>query len=190
MESEAIKIDEYLGCDTDKRFTFLYENYSVMRPIIKDYREDLISDVYDMKTYNRRAANGELGVRIQVSRGRSSPTEKEGISHLTIAKAIDEGYLDEDFFEDTDDPKDLIRRVTVYHLVRKDFETFSSKLGTLDPTEQRILKPYLLREKSMSDLAEEMGVDYRSAVKRVYRIRKRLSEIVEPRLRKEYGYGA
>ncbi len=75
-------------------------------------------------------------------------------------------------------------------MVRKDFETFSSKLGTLDPTEQRILKPYLLREKSMSDLAEEMGVDYRSAVKRVYRIRKRLSEIVEPRLRKEYGYGA
>ncbi len=35
--------------------------------IIKDYREDIINDVIEMKSFNRRAANGELGVRVQVS---------------------------------------------------------------------------------------------------------------------------
>lgn len=184
MESEAIKIDEYLSSDIDKRFEFLYENYAVLKPILIDYREDIISDVYDMKVYNRRAANGELGVRIQISVKRNSPTEKEAISHVSIAKAIDDGYLDEDFFEDTDNPQELIRRVRIYHRVCIDYEAFSSKLGTLNPGEQRILKPYLLQEKSINDLADEMGIDYRSAIKRVYRIKKRLSEIVEPRLRK------
>ena len=69
MESEAISIDEYLDSDVEQRFDFLYENYSVLKAIIKDYREDIINDVIDMKSYNRRAANGELGVRVQVSMG-------------------------------------------------------------------------------------------------------------------------
>ena len=184
MESEAIKIDEYLSNASDKRFEFLYENYSIMKVLIRDYREDLISDVIEMKLYNHRSEMGELGVRIQVSRSKSSPTERQAINHMMIEKAIDEGFLDDDFFEGTDNPEEIIRRVTVYQFVSADYETFAKKLQTLDPTEQRILKPYLLREKSMSDLANELGVDYRSAVKRVYRIRKRLSEIVEPRLQR------
>ena len=74
MESEAISIDKYLDSDVEQRFDFLYENYSVLKAIIKDYREDIINDVIEMKSFNRRAANGELGVRVQVSLGTSNPT--------------------------------------------------------------------------------------------------------------------
>lgn len=184
MESEAIKFDEYLTNNLEKRFNFLYENYSVMKVLIRDYKEDLITDVIEMKLYNRRAELGETGVRIQVSRNISSPTERQAINHMMIEKAVEEGYLDDEFFEGIDNPDEMIRRVTVYQYVSADFETFSKKLHTLDPIEQRILKPYLLREKSMCDLASDMGVDYKSAVKRIYRIRKRLSGIVEPRMQK------
>ena len=34
----------------------------------------------------------------------------------------------------------------------------------------------------MTDLAEDMGIDYRSAVKHVYRVKKRLSAKVQPKL--------
>lgn len=118
MESEAISIDEYLDSDVGQRFDFLYENYAVLKAIIKDYREDIITDVIEMKSYNRRAENGELGVRVQVSIGVSNPTMNKAINHLIIAKAVDEGYLDEDFFEDTDNPDALVKRVTIYHRVR------------------------------------------------------------------------
>jgi hypothetical protein len=47
MESEAIKFDEYLANDLEKRFEFLYENYSIMKILIKDYKEDLITDEMD-----------------------------------------------------------------------------------------------------------------------------------------------
>ena len=39
----------------------------------------------------------------------------KAINNITIAKAVDEGYLDEDFFEDTDNPDELVKRVSIYH---------------------------------------------------------------------------
>lgn len=77
MESEAISIDEYLDSDVSQRFEFLYENYSVLKAIIKDYREDIINDVIDMKSYNRRAANGELGVRVKKCIDTRNPGKKQ-----------------------------------------------------------------------------------------------------------------
>ena len=182
MKSEAISIDRYTGSQPEERFDFIYENFSIIQEIIKDFREELISEVIEQKFYNRRSANGDLGVRIQISMGIGNPTQNQAIDHMTIAQAIDEGFLDEDFFEDTDNRYDLIRKVDCYHSVRADVETFTSKLGTMDPKDQRIIKPYLLRQKTMNDLTEDMGIDYRSAIKRVYRLKKRLIEKVEPKL--------
>ena len=79
---------------------------------------------------------------------------------MTVAQAIDEGVLDEDFFEDTDNRQELIRKVTCYHRVNTDLEIFTSKLGTMCLKDQNIIRPYLLREKSMDDLAVDLGIDY------------------------------
>lgn len=184
MEFESISIDEYLDSDVEQRFDFLYENYAVLKAIIRDYREDIITDVIEMKTYNRRSENGELGVRVQVSIGISNPTMNKAINHLTIAKAVDEGYLDEDFFEDTDNPDVLVRRVTTYHRVNIDYQTFLSKLETLNPKEQKVMKEYLSGKKSVGDFSEEMGIDYQSVVRKIGRIKHKLIKRVEPRLRR------
>lgn len=184
MESEAISIDEYLDSDVEQRFDFLYENYAVLKAIIKDYREDIITDVIEMKSFNRRAANGELGVRVQVSMGTSNPTMNKAINNITIAKAVDEGYLDEDFFEDTDNPDDLVKRVTIFHKVSINYQSFQNKMATLNPKDQKILKEYLSGAKSFRDFSEEMGIDYQSAVKKIGRIKHKLIERVEPRLRR------
>lgn len=95
METEAISIDTYLACDDSKKFDFLYENFSVLRPTIDNYREELISDVKEMKAYNHRAAIGDLGVRVQISIGHSSPTEREAYSNMAIEEAVDSGVLDD-----------------------------------------------------------------------------------------------
>lgn len=182
MKSEAISIDRYTGSELEERFDFIYENFSIIQEMLKDYREDLISEVIEQKAYNRRSSNGDLDVRIQVSMGISNPTQNREIDHLTIGKAIDEGFLDEDFFEDTDNRYELIRKVACYHRVNSDVAAFASKLRTMNPKDQRILKPYLLKQKSIDDIAEDIGIDYRSAIKHIYRMKKRLIEKVEPKL--------
>lgn len=182
MKSGAINIDDYIGVEPEEQFDFLYSHFSVMKNLLVDYKEDLIDEVIEQKSYNRRAANGDLGVRVQISIGISSPTEKQAINHMTIEKAIVDGILDDEFFEDTDNHEELIRKVTCYHAVSEDLKTFSKKLAGMEQSDQKILKPYLLGQKSMSDLAEELGIDYRSAVKHIYRVKKRLSAKVQPKL--------
>ena len=184
MKSEAISIEKYMCCDLAKRFDFIYENYSILQPMIRNYKEELIADVIDMKECKRRAEDGDLGVRIQVSIGVSRTTESKALANITIEKAIDEGYLDEEFLEDIDDSEQVISRVTLYHTVIADYETFRMKLDTLNLEDQRILKPYLMHQKTMTDLAKDLDIDYGSAIKRIYRIRKRLRTQVAPRLRK------
>lgn len=78
--------------------------------------------------------------------------------------------------------KRIIRKVSCYHRVNADLEMFMSKLRTMNLKDQNIIRPYLLREKSIDELAVDLGIDYRSAVKHVYRIKKRLIEKVEPKL--------
>lgn len=131
MKSEAFNIDRYTGGKPAQQFDFLYESFSILRELLKDYREDLITEVIEQKSYNRRSQNGDLGVRVQVSMGVSNPTQNQAIEHMTIAQAIDNGLLDDDFFEDTDDSQELIHKVTCYHRVTEDFEVFNSKLGTM-----------------------------------------------------------
>ena len=182
MKSGAINIDDYIGVQPEEQFEFIYTHYPIMKNLLTDYREDLIDEVIEQKSYNRRAANGDLGVRVQISIGISSPTEKQAINHMTIEKAIVDGVLDEEFFEDTDNQEELIRKVTCYHAVSEDVKTFTKKLGSLEQQDQKILKPYIMGQKSMSDLAEDMGIDYRSAIKHIYRVKKRLSAKVQPKL--------
>lgn len=182
MKSGAINIDEYIGVELEEQFEFIYTHYPIMKNLLTDYREDLIDEVIEQKAYNRRAADGDLGVRVQISIGISSPTEKQAINHMTIEKAIVDGVLDEDFFADTDNQEELIRKVTCYHAVSEDVKTFTKKLGALEQQDQKIIKPYIMGQKSMSDLAEDMGIDYRSAVKHIYRVKKRLIAKVQPKL--------
>ena len=82
-----------------------------------------------------------------------------------------------------------MRRINVYHRVKKDFMTFTEKLDTLDPEEQQIFKPCLLRKKKLTDMADELGIGYRTLVTKIYKIRKKLSDKVEPRLMKGVGNG-
>lgn len=131
MKSGAINIDDYIGVQPEEQFEFIYTHYPIMKNLLTDYREDLIDEVIEQKAYNRRAANDDLGVRVQISIGISSPTEKQAINHMTIEKAIVDGVLDEEFFEDTDNQEELIRKVTCYHAVSEDVKTFTKKLGSL-----------------------------------------------------------
>ncbi|HCJ76157.1 hypothetical protein ACTQ32_06845 [Roseburia faecis] len=45
MKSGAINIDRYAGGQPDEQFNFLYENFSILQELLKDYREDLITEV-------------------------------------------------------------------------------------------------------------------------------------------------
>lgn len=71
------------------------------------------------------------------------PIMNKAINNITIAKAVDEGYLDEDFFEDTDNPDELVKRVTIYHKVSIDYQSFTSTITKAEKKEKQEKAPAL-----------------------------------------------
>lgn len=181
MRTEVVSIDKYLECSFRAQFDFIFENLSIMESVLRDYKLELVNDVIEQKECNRKSEWGELGVRVMMSFNTSSPTERMGINNSLIGKAIEEKHLDEDFFKDTDDRQDLIRRVTIYHKVKDDMDRIKSKMSILPIKDQRVIRPYILGEITLMDLSEQIGIDYRSTVNKLYRIKQKLMNLVQDR---------
>ena len=114
-------------------------------------------------------------MRIQVAFCRQNdPTGKAGENRLVVTKAIDQGYLTEEFFEGTDDREELIYKVTCYHVANTGYQQFIKILKEMDQKDLRVFLPYIRREKSISEIADELQIDYRSVIKRLARIKKKM----------------
>ena len=182
MKTGAMSIEKYVSSKMDDRFDFIYKNFPIIKEMIADYKEELITEVLEQKLYNRKSDFGDLGVRVQISGRITNLTQSKAIEHMSIVKAIEDGLLDEEFFEDTDNRKELVEKVTCFLGIQADVIVFERKLRSLSIDDQKVLRPYLRSEKSIRDLESELGIDYQSVCKRVYRIRKKLWNNVAPKM--------
>ena len=181
MRLTAISIDEYESSSSMRRFNFLFDNYAVMEPLISEYRERLIDEVMEQKAGNRKDEDEGLGVRIQVAFVRNNdPTATDAMSRMAVGKAIDRGFLDEDFFDGTDERDELIRKVTCYHMVSAGYERFGKTLKTMRENEQRILLPYVMKRKTITELSDELGISYDGIAKKLLRMKRKMMVKVEP----------
>ena len=177
MKKKTRGIEKYQRYNATQRVRFLCDNYLVMEPMISNYREELIDEVMEQKASNHRGEDEGLGVRIQVAfYKKSDPTANKAMSRMEIANAIDAGYLDEDFFEGTDDREELIRKVTCYHMINAGYMRFVAKLEEMNPRERKIFLPYIRKEKSVDDLAEELDIAYESVIRKIGRIKEKIKE--------------
>ena len=175
MGRTAELFDEYEKWSTAQKVCFLCDHYYVMERLISNYREALIAEVMEQKEFSHRGENEGTGVRIQVSFGRKTDTTAgTAMKRMAVSEAIEKGWLDESFFEGMDDPEEVIRKVTVYHVISEGYKAFSKRLDEMKPGDREIVMPYLRREKRLCDLANELKIEYQSAVKKINRIKKRL----------------
>ena len=179
---EWTNIDSYPTTQLPERVDFLYENYYALEDLIEEYKENIIAEVIEQKSYNKRSEIGELGVRVCTSLGMSNTTQKKSLEHLSIEEAIDTGYLTEEFFEYTDDRQMLINKVECYHEISRDATFMMSKIKMMKPADRNVIEPYLLKKKSLNELAQEMSITYDSAKKRISRIKKKLEANFEEKM--------
>ena len=143
--------------------------------LISNYREALIAEVMEQKEFSHRGESEGTGVRIQVSFGRKTDvTAGSAMMRMAVSEAIDKGWPDESFFEGIDDPGEVIRKVTVYHVVSEGYKTVSKRLDEMKPGDKEIVMPYLRREKRLCDLANELRIEYQSVVRKINWIKKRI----------------
>ena len=179
MRMKTEGLEAYASFDATKRIWFLCENYTVMEPMIRNFRERLIDEVADQKYDSHHAKDEGLGVRIQVAFCRQNdPTYNQAVNRNEIAKAIDDGYLDECFFEGTSNREELIRKVSSYHFAKREYGQLSKALKEMNPKDRAVILPFMRKEKSIYDLAEDMQITYKAVQKKLKRIKNKLEESV------------
>lgn len=183
MRSDVNLIINYRSCNAKERINMIYMNYPTFEDIIKGYRQGLIYEITAQKSYNRKSNKGDLGVRVQVSGIHSDITADQAIENVLIGDALDTGNLSEDFYAGTDDRNELTRKVQIYWMMQNEYALFTAQLKTMDREDALIIRPYIIKEKSIGELAEDLHIEPESVRKKVYRIKKKLVAQIQPYFR-------
>lgn len=172
MKTKAKVTMNYGKCSPIERANLIYMNYSTFEVIIECFKEDLINDIQSEQQYIRRSGQGELGVRVQGSGMHSDPTASQAGSFILLDKLISDETLSEEELGDLLDCENLLYRYRTLYLMKKDYHRFNLQLKKLEPSDRKIMIPFLNREKDYIQLSDEQGISIESMRTRVYRIRK------------------
>ena len=93
MKDEANIVEQYADSDVGKRIDILIRYYPNFIRLVEGFEQSLSFIIKQEKEMKRRAAIGELGVRVQNSHI-SDPTAREAIDNIMIMEAIKKGDLD------------------------------------------------------------------------------------------------
>ena len=92
MKDEANIVEQYADSDVGKRIAILIRYYPNFIRLVEGFEQSLSFIIKQEKEMKRRAAIGELGVRVQNSHI-SDPTAREAIDNIMIMEAIKKGEL-------------------------------------------------------------------------------------------------
>lgn len=175
--TEKDLIKTYTCATSAKRVDIIIKNYTKFIGIIDGYTEGLRYMIECEKESNRRQSMGDLGVRVKTGGMTSDPTARAAITNIMTREAIIKCDFSEDVMEGVDHAEVYIRDAYILRDMRRDYDLFNNQLGILG-TDKDLFTQYLLKEKSISDIAEENGVTYESARQRIQHIKTRIKRQV------------
>ena len=169
MAVRADIIEIYDISNNRKKISLIIKHYSYWDGILEACIGNMIEDILDEIRYNRRAAFGDLGVRVQTS-GTSSPTEKIAINETMLEKAFDDCDFSGGLLDDTDDAEKYISAANTIKRIRKDLNTFERQFKLLSDEEKQEVRDYITGKLSIDDLCEKWDVVDVTAYKRIERL--------------------
>ena len=169
MAVRADIIEIYDISNNRKKISLIIKHYSYWDGILEAFIGNMIEDILDEIRYNRRAAFGDLGVRVQTS-GTSNPTEKIAINETMLEKAFEDCDFSGGLLDDTDDSEKYIRAANTIKRIRKDLNTFERQFKLLSDEEKQEVRDYITGKLSIDDLCEKWDVVDVTAYKRIERL--------------------
>ena len=180
METKQNSIGFYCELNVEKRMDYIYKNYSNYGNIIESYRQGLIFMIHNQKIYNRRQGIGELLIRIQSGTMNKSLTEDQAIENVIIKECVDEKKITDALLADVDNPEKIKLGIFELDLMKREYDLFSCQIKLLDSDDCEILYSYLKRKKDIYDIAKDLIIEPESVHKRLYRLKKKLINLVKP----------
>ncbi len=171
----------------DKRYTeYCFKTPKErMRLILTDFKwfelkwtalfNELVCSIYEQKEYNRRSG-GDLGVRVQTSVGKGSPTENKAICLMEIEAGILNCDLWGDLLNGVDYPNEISKKVYALYFMKKEVDVILQRLGMLSESDRNLFMDCVYYGKTTEEIAKKQFVEKESVAKRLWRIKKCLRD--------------
>ncbi len=169
MVAKTNVLQSYKEANIAGKVEIICKYYTDFIGIIEGFTEGLRYMIENEKAYNQKAQKGELGVRVQGGRSHSDVTADAAINHVVTREAIVTCDFSGNIFEGVDHKKEYQERAVLLKHMRDDFELFNRQLVILGQEELRVFRSYLTREKDLTCIADEEGIQYESAAQKVRR---------------------
>lgn len=175
-EKNLIRV--YTGATSEKRIDIIIKNYTKFIGIVDGYTDGLRYMIECEKESSHRQSAGDLGVRVQTGGMTSDPTARKAVNNVITREALINCDFSGDVLDGVDQAEVYIRDAYILRDMRKDYNLFNSQLGVLG-TEKETFTKYLLKEKTISDIAEDQGITYESARQQMQKIKVRMKKQVK-----------
>ena len=169
MAVRANIIETYEISNNKKKISLIIKHYSYWDGILEACIGNMVEDILDEIRYNRRAAFGDLGIRVQTS-GTGNPTESIGINETMLEKAIAACDFSGGILDDTDDSEKYIRIAATIRNIKRDIKTFNRQFKFLNDEEKQEVLDYITGKQSIYDLSEKWHVEDTTAYKKIERL--------------------
>ena len=185
MATGARVIQLYRKADNKARVGLICENYCCFESIIKadiiQLKNRATDEVKSMKS-GRRTSIEELGVRVQGGNGISDPTYNEAADHNMVEIAIKTNDFSSGIIEGIEHEQYVMERADILMKMREDLELFNMQLDCLKPEEKAYFMPYLLKQKTIYGIADELGFTYKTTYRKLDKIKIKINEGMHPDL--------
>ena len=108
----------------------------------------------------------------------SDSTARKAINNVITREALINCDFSGNALDGVDQAEVYIRDAYILRDMRKDYNLFNSQLGILG-TEKETFTKYLLKEKTISDIADDQGITYESARQQMQKIKVRMKKQVK-----------
>ena len=184
--TEKNLIKAYTAATSENRIDIIIKNYTNFMGIIDGYTDGLLYMIECEKESNRRSSIGELGIRVQTGGMISDPTARKAVNNVITREALINCNFSENVLDGVDNAEIYIRDAYILRDMRKDYNLFNSQLGILG-TEKETFVKYLMKESSITDIAEEQGIAYESARQQMQKMKVRIKKQVKRFMDRELG---
>ena len=186
MVVEANFYESYIEQGYVSRINMIFKNYNTFPRMIDSFEEELCDRITEEKAYNKRAAMGDLGVRVQTS-GHSDPTLKQAINHLTTIEKIRKEDLHSGLLDGTDEVEKHIIEIKALNMMRFDYKSVVRALkACLEDEEQEELTLVLKKKLNANMMSVQRGIELDSARKRIKRSRSKVRQQAVIYMEKRY----
>lgn len=188
MATKADIVEKYAVAPAGKRIEIIYKNYHNFERIIKGKVENLCFSITEDREYNRRKEIGDLGIRVQTSGHYSNPTCNTALNETTLFQAIMNCDFSDGILNGTDREEEYISDAFTLRKMRVEFNLFNRQMMYLDESEKEEFLVFLMKKKSIEDLADELGVQYHTVIRKMNRFKKIVKDETVKVIEKEERY--